>query len=241
VGYDADVREILPQVSVPTLVLHRRDDANFRVGHGRYLAEQLPNVKYVELPGADCLFWVADTEEMLEEIAVFLTGTRHGPEPDRVLATVLFTDFVGSTQQLAELGDRRWAALLDQHDYMVEHTLDRYRGRLVKTTGDGILAIFDAPALAIRCAIALRDELQGLGIRIRAGIHTGEIERRADDVGGLGVHIAARVQSLAAPGQLLVSRTVTDLVIGSGLTFEEHGEHQLKGIPGTWHLFTVVG
>jgi class 3 adenylate cyclase len=182
-----------------------------------------------------------DPDPLVEEIEEFLTGVRHGPQPDRVLATVLFTDIVGSTEHATRLGDRQWRSLLDDHDALVHRQLERFSGRLVKTTGDGLLATFDGPARAIRCGSAIRDGLQRLGIDIRVGIHTGEVELRGDDVGGVAVHIAARVQALGQPGEILVSRTVTDLVAGSGIEFEDLGEHELKGVPGTWRLFEVVG
>ena len=239
VKFQADVRALLPLVAVPTLILHRRDNAVFRPGHGRYLAEHIPDAKYVELPGADDLYWVGDIAEMLDEIEEFLTGVRHGPEPDRVLASVVFTDIVGSTDHLAEVGDRRWRDLLDLHDAAVRRQLERFRGREIKMTGDGVLATFDGPARAVLCALAIRDAVGQLGLQVRAGVHIGEVEVRGDDVGGMAIHIAARVAALASPRQVLVSRTVVDIIVGSGIETTDHGEHALKGVPGSWRLFAV--
>ncbi|HEY6316646.1 MAG TPA: adenylate/guanylate cyclase domain-containing protein [Acidimicrobiia bacterium] len=236
----ADVRPLLPLVQVPTLILHRRDDSVFRVGHGRYLAEHIPDARYVELPGADDLYWVGDTAEMLDEIEEFLTGARRGPEADRVLATVLFTDIVGSTRHVAELGDRRWRDLLDRHDRLVRQRLERFRGREIKATGDGVLATFDGPARAVICAKAIRDAAAQLGLEIRAGVHTGEIEVRHGDIAGMAVHIASRIQAIAEPRQVLVSRTVVDLIVGSGIETTDRGEHVLEGVPGEWRLFAVA-
>lgn len=240
VRLQADVRALLPLVSVPTLVLHRSDNAVVRAGHGQYLAEHIPDAKYVELPGADDLYWVGDTAEMLDEIEEFLTGVRHGPEPDRVLATVVFTDIVGSTEHLAEVGDRRWRDLLDLHDAAVRRQLERFRGREIKMTGDGVLATFDGPARAVLCARAIRDAVGELGLQVRAGVHIGEVEVRGDDVGGMAIHIAARVAALAGPREVLVSRTVVDIIVGSGIETEDHGEYVLKGVPGSWRLFAVT-
>jgi class 3 adenylate cyclase len=234
-----DIRDVLPTVGVPTLVLHRRDNPHFRIDHGRYLASHIKGARFVELPGRDHVFFVGDTSTMLDEIETFLTGVRGGLRADRVLATVLFTDIVGSTEQAARLGDRAWRSLLDSHDQTVAEVIGRYRGRLVKTTGDGVLATFDGPARAIQCACSLRDEVRKLGVDVRAGLHTGEVEVRGDDVGGIGVHIAARVAALGEAGAVWVSRTVTDLVVGSGITFHDRGEHELKGVPGLWRLFAV--
>jgi class 3 adenylate cyclase len=234
-----DIRDVLPTVGVPTLVLHRRDNPHFRIDHGRYLASHIKGARFVELPGRDHVFFVGDTSTMLDEIETFLTGVRGGLRADRVLATVLFTDIVGSTEQAARLGDRAWRSLLDSHDQTVAEVIGRYRGRLVKTTGDGVLATFDGPARAIQCACSLRDEVRKLGVDVRAGLHTGEVEVRGDDVGGIGVHIAARVAALAEAGAVWVSRTVTDLVVGSGIKFHDRGEHELKGVPGLWRLFAV--
>jgi class 3 adenylate cyclase/DNA-binding CsgD family transcriptional regulator len=239
VWLQADVRPLLPLLHVPTLILHRRDDAFNRVGHGRYLAEHIPGAKYVELPGADDLYWVGDTDTMLDEIEEFLTGARRGPHADRVLMTVLFTDIVGSTAHIAHLGDRRWRDLLDRHDVLTRQQLVRFRGREIKTTGDGVLATFDGPARAVSCACAIRDAAAQLGLEVRGGVHTGEIELRGEDIGGMAVHIAARVAALAEPRQVLVSRTVVDLMVGSGITTRERGEYRLKGVPGRWRLFAV--
>jgi class 3 adenylate cyclase len=234
-----DMRAVLPALRVPTLVLHRAGDPFIRSNHGRYLAEHIPDARYVELDGEDHLFFVGDTERMLDEIEVFLTGAAVGGEPDRLLASVLFTDIVGSTDKAAALGDRRWRELLDRHDTLTREHVARFRGRVVKTTGDGALATFDGPARAIRCAVALRDAVSAAGVELRAGIHTGEVEQRNGDIGGIAVHLAARVQALAAAREVLVSRTVADLVAGSGIAFSDRGEHELKGVPGRWRLLAV--
>jgi len=238
---ERDLRGVLPTIRVPTLVFHRVGDRFIRVGHGRYLAEHIPGAKYVELPGEDHVFHVGDTEAMLGEIEEFLTGVRPLPESDRVLATVLFTDIVSSTERSAQVGDRRWKDLLDQHDTLIRPELERHRGRLVKNTGDGILATFDGPARAIRCAQAIAASVKALGIEVRAGLHTGEVELRGEDVTGLGVNIAARVMDAAGPGEVIVSSTVKDLVAGSGLRFADRGTHDLRGVPGEWRLFAVEG
>ena len=234
-----DVRDVLPAIVAPTLVLHRRDDTTIDVRHSHYLAEHIPNARYVELEGRDNLLVVGDVERVIAELEEFLTGTRTPPEPDRVLATVMFTDIVGSTEAAARLGDRAWRELLARHDELSRAQLARYRGRAVKSLGDGMLATFDGPARAIRCAIALRDEVRALGIELRAGLHTGECEAIGDDLGGLAVHIGARVGALAAPREVLVSGTVKDLVVGSGIDFADRGEHALKGVPGTWRLWAA--
>jgi class 3 adenylate cyclase len=241
VYFRADVRPVLPLVRVPTLVLHRRDNRAFRVGHGRYLAEHILKAKYVELEGADDLYWVGETESMLDEIEEFVTGIRHGPRSDRALATVLFTDIVGSTRRIAEVGDRRWKELLGGHDTAVRRELARFRGRQVTSAGDGTVATFDGPARAVTCACAIREAAAQLGLEVRAGLHTGEIELYGDDIAGLAVHIAARVAALARPGQVLVSRTLVDLVIGSGIKFSDRGAHVLRGVPGKWRLSSVEG
>jgi class 3 adenylate cyclase len=238
---ERDLRAVLPSIRVPTLVLHRAGDRAFPVGHGRYLAEHIPGAKYVELPGEDDLCYVGDTEPMLGEIEEFLTGVRPVPEIDRVLATVLFTDIVGSTERAATLGDRAWRALLDTHHGIVRRELERHRGREVDTAGDGFLATFDGPARAIRCACAIRDGVRSLGIEIRAGLHTGECELMGEGVGGIAVHIGARVAASAAPSEVLVSQTAKDLVAGSGLRFVDRGTHDLRGVPGEWRLFAVEG
>jgi class 3 adenylate cyclase/pimeloyl-ACP methyl ester carboxylesterase len=235
-----DVRPVLSAIRVPTLVLHRKDDRVVDVGEGRYLAQRIPGAKYVELSGADHWPWNGDSEPILQEVGEFLTGTREIPEPDRVLATVLFTDIVGSTKLATDLGDRRWAELLEDHHQLVRRELARFRGREIDTAGDGFLASFDGPARAIRCAWAIREAVKGLGIEMRAGLHTGECEVVGEKVRGVAVHIGARVAALAGPGEILVSRTVKDLVAGSALAFEDRGSHALKGVQGDWQLFTVL-
>jgi len=235
-----DVRSLLESIQVPTLVLHRRDDRYIRVGHGRYLAERIPDAKYVELEGADHLPFQGDTDVMLDEIEEFLTGVRHGLESDRSLAAVLFTDIIGSTERIAELGETRWRDLLDRHDAALRRQLQRFRGREIKTTGDGFLATFDGPARGVQCACAIRDAASQLGLAVRAGIHVGEVELRGPDIAGMTVHVTARIQALADPGEVLVSRTVVDLLAGSAITFTDRGEHELRGVPGTWRLFRVT-
>jgi class 3 adenylate cyclase len=237
--YQSDVRDILPAIHVPTLVVHRADARGFRAEHGRYLADHIPGAKYMELPGIDNLIWAGDQDAILDEIQDFITGVRPAPAPHRALATVLFTDIVGSTRLAAEMGDGRWHGLLAEHYRLARRQLDRFGGQEVKTVGDGILATFDGPARAIRCAVAIRDEVGELGLRIRAGMHTGEIEVQADDIAGLAVHIGARISALANADEVLVSGTVKDLVVGSGIEFEDRGSHELKGVPGEWRLFAV--
>jgi class 3 adenylate cyclase len=236
---ELDIRPVLPAIRVPTLVLHGKDDETLPIEHGRYLAEHIAGARFAELPGSDFAVAFGDPEPLVGEVEEFLTGARGAIDPDRVLATVLFTDIVGSTERAAALGDHRWRELLDAHDELARRQLGRYRGSLVKTTGDGLLATFDGPARAIRCALALRDGLRALGIEVRSGLHTGEVEQRGNDVGGLAVHIAARVEALGGSGEVLVTRTVKDLVVGSGIAFAEHGTHDLKGVPEPWQLFTV--
>jgi pimeloyl-ACP methyl ester carboxylesterase len=238
-NYDVDVRSVLPTIAVPTLLIHRRGDRVMHEGEARYLAEAIPGARLSLLPGDDHLPWVGDQDAILDEIEEFLTGVRPVPEPDRVLATVVFTDIVGSTERVAELGDRRWRALLDNHHDLVRRELDRYRGREIDIAGDGFLATFDGPARAVRCAAAIGEAVRGLGLEIRAGIHTGEVERAGDDIRGLAVHIGARVSALAGPGEVLVSSTVKDLVAGSGIDFQDRGAHTLKGVPGQWHLYVA--
>lgn len=235
-----DVRNILTVIRVPTLVLHRTGDERVRVEFGRYIAERIPGAKYVELPGVDHAPLAGDYERLLDEIEEFLTGSRHEVEPDRVLATVLFTDIVDSTRRAAELGDRGWRSLLDRHDEAVRQQFARFRGREVKNLGDGFLATFDGPARAVRCAAAIAQGVQPLGIAVRSGLHTGEIELKRDDIGGIAVHIAARVADLAQPGESLVSSTVRDLVAGSGLRFADRGFHALRGLPEEAHLYTAL-
>lgn len=236
---EIDVRAILPTIQVPTLILHRVDDKIVPVRQGQYLAERIPDARYVELRGDDHLPTVGDQDALLDEVEEFLVGSRRAHEPERALTTVLFTDIVGSTETAAELGDRRWRHLLECHDAVVRRQLGVHRGREVKTMGDGFLATFDGPARAIRCACAIRNELRGIGIEVRAGIHTGEVELIGDDVSGMAVNIGARIGTLADGGEVRVSSTVKELVVGSGLKFAERGEHTLKGAPGEWHLFAV--
>jgi class 3 adenylate cyclase len=235
-----DVRDVLPTIRVPTLVLHRVGDHDVDVAEGRYLASKIPGARFVELPGDDHWISAGNPDEIADEIEMFLTGTRPTPELDRVLATVLFTDIVGSTERAVELGDRRWRELLSTHDTAVRHELERFRGREVDTAGDGFFATFDGPARAVRCAISISDAVRDLGIDVRAGIHTGECELDGPKVRGIAVHTGARVASLAAPGEVLVSKTVRDLVSGSGLDFVDRGVHELKGVPGEWQLYAAV-
>jgi class 3 adenylate cyclase len=236
---EIDVRHVLPAIHVPTLVLHRTGDVTVDVEAGRYQAAQIPGARYVELPGVDHPPFVGNSEPILGEIEEFLTGARPVPEPDRVLATVLFTDVVGSTERAAQLGDRHWRDLLEAHHAAVRRELGRFRGREVDTAGDGFLATFDGPARAIRCARAIVEAVRSLGIDVRAGLHTGEIELLDGDIAGIAVHIAARVAALAGPGEVLVSSTVKDLVAGSDLRFGDRGLHRLKGVPEGWRLFVV--
>lgn len=238
---EIDTRDVLPVIQVPTLVVHRRDDRLVGVRAGRYLAKQIPSAKYVELPGSDHLWMFGDFDVLLDEVQEFLTGVRPLHATDTVLASVLFTDIVDSTKKAAELGDRRWRRVLEDHNNAARRELERFRGREVKMLGDGVLATFDGPGRSIRCAHALRGAVRGLGIQIRAGIHTGECEVMDGDVGGVAVHIGARILGMARPGEVLVSSTVKDLVAGSGIEFEDRGSHQLKGVPGEWRLFAVQG
>jgi class 3 adenylate cyclase len=237
---EVDVRAVLPTVRVPTLVLHHAGDQFIPPAQGKYVADHISGAKYVELPGRNVHHFVEPWRDSFQEICEFLTGQQPDVADDRVLATVLFTDIVDSTRRAAEMGDRDWHALLDAHDAVVRSQLARFRGREVNTSGDGFLAMFDGPQRAIRCAMAIRDAVQTLGIEVRAGLHTGECEVRGDDIGGIGVHIGARVSALAGPNDVLVSSTLRDLVIGSGIEFEDRGAHQLKGVPGEWHLFAVA-
>jgi class 3 adenylate cyclase/pimeloyl-ACP methyl ester carboxylesterase len=238
---ETNVRPLLPTIRVPTLVVQHADDPFITPEWGKYVADHIPGAKYVELPGRNLYHFVEPGwRESFQEIAEFLTGQQAEVADDRVLATVLFTDIVDSTRRAAEMGDRDWHALLDAHDAVVRSQLSRFRGREVNTSGDGFLAMFDGPQRAIRCAMAIRDAVQALGIQVRAGLHTGECELRGDDIGGIAVHIGARVSALAGPNDVLVSSTLRDLVIGSGLEFEDHGAHELKGVPGEWRLFEVA-
>ena len=231
---------LLPTVRVPTLVVQHADDPLILPESGKDVADRIPGAKYVELPGRNIYHFVEPWRESFREIYEFLTGHQAEVAEDRVLATVLFTDIVDSTRRAAEMGDRDWRALLDAHDAVVRSQLARFRGREVNTSGDGFLAMFDGPQRAIRCAMSIRDAVQALGIEVRAGLHTGECEIRGDDIGGIGVHIGARVSGLAGPNEVLVSSTLRDLVIGSGLEFEDRGAHQLKGVPGEWHISAVA-
>ena len=234
-----DVRPVLPSVRVPTLVVHRVDDKVVLIGQARYLAENIPDARLVELPGADHLPFVGDQDAILDEFEEFLLGSRRAHDAERALATVLFTDIVGSTERAAELGDQRWRDLIERHDASVRRQLEVHRGVEVKTMGDGFLARFDGPARAIRCADAIRGELASFDVEVRVGIHTGEIELIGDDVSGMAVNIGARIGALADSGEILVSSTVRELVVGSGLEFAERGTHTLKGAPGEWRLFAV--
>jgi class 3 adenylate cyclase len=237
-AFEIDLRPLLPSIRVPALVLCGQSMRT--VAQGRYVANHISGAKSVELPDAEFLFFTGDTGPTLDAIEEFLTGQLPAHDTDRVLATVLFTDIVGSTDKAASLGDRRWSEMLATHDTLVRTEVERFRGRLVKSTGDGIMATFDGPGRAIRCACAIRDSIRSLGIHVRAGLHTGEIELHGDDIGGIAVHIGQRVSALARPREVLVSRTVTDLVAGSGIEFEDRGEHDLKGVPGVWRLYRVA-
>jgi class 3 adenylate cyclase len=234
-----DVRDVLPSIRVPTLVLHRVEDTFIKIEHSRYLAERIPGAKLVELPGGDNMYSLGDSEALLGEMEEFLTGERHRTEPDRMLATVLFTDICNSTEHAARMGDRGWRYMLERHDALFRRSLERHRGREVKHTGDGFMATFDGPARAIRCAADHAESVASIGLEVRAGLHTGELEVLNGDLGGLAVHIAARVMDRAAPCEVLVSSTVKDLVVGSGIPFEERGSHELRGVPGEWALYSV--
>ena len=241
VGIDIDVRDVVPTVRVPTLIVHRVDDPVCHVENARFLAANIPGARYVELPGTLHIPWAGSGDEILAEVREFLTGVREAPEPNRVLATVLFTDIVGSSERATELGDRRWRELLEAHHAAVRRELERFRGRELDTAGDGFLASFDGPARAIRSARAAVDAVRGIGIDIRVGVHTGECEVIGEKLAGIAVHIGARVAGQARPGEVLVSSTVRDLVAGSGLEFEDRGQTALKGIPGEWRLFALSG
>jgi class 3 adenylate cyclase len=236
---EIDVRDILPSIQVPTLLIHRAGDRAIPAQGSRFMAERIPDARYVELDGEDHLWFVGDVDAIFDEVEEFVTGVRPEVAGDRVLATVLFTDIVDSTRKVAELGDRRWRDLLRDHDALVRRELERYRGHEVKTVGDGFLATFDGPARAVTGAAAIRDAVQPLGIAVRAGVHTGECELVGEDITGVAVNIAARISALAGPNEVLVSRTVTDLVYGSGIEFADRGQAELKGIPETWQLFAA--
>jgi class 3 adenylate cyclase len=238
---EADLRPLLPSISCPTLVLHREGDRYVHMGAGRFLAEHIPNAKFVALPGDDHLFFAGDTDALVDEIEEFLTGSRSGAEGDVVTLTVLFTDIVASTERQTRIGPREWSRLTDHHDAMVRAALSRHRGHEVKTTGDGFLATFDATGRALRCAADIIGGAKDIGLDLRAGVHTGEVEVRGDDIAGLAVTIAKRVCDVAAPGQVLVSETVRGHMVGSRIQFTDQEEHHLKGVPGTWRLFSIDG
>jgi class 3 adenylate cyclase len=235
-----DVRAALPRISAPSLVIHR-EDSFVPIEGSRYLAQEIPGARLAVFPGSDHLVWVGDWEPIIDEIEEFLTGARHRSDPDRSLATILFTDIISSTETASELGDERWRSLVERHDELVRMEIERYGGRPIKTMGDGFLAVFEGPAKAIRCARAMDGAVRTLGIEMRAGIHTGECERRGDDLSGIAVNVAARIVARAGAGEVLVSSTVRELVLGSGLEFSERGTHALKGVPDEWHLFSVTG
>lgn len=236
---DADVRAVLPALRVPTLLIHRAADLRTDIGGARWMADQIPDARLVELPGDDHLLW-ADPHPVFDVVEEFVTGVPAVSVPDRVLLTVVFTDIVGATEQAAAVGDERWRRTLDRHDVLIGRLLTRYRGEQIKATGDGVLAVFDGPARAVRWAQATTAAMHELNLRIRAGVHTGEVERRGGDIGGLAVHIAARIANLAGTGEVLVSRTVTDLVAGSGIRFSTRGARTLKGVPGRWDLYAAA-
>jgi class 3 adenylate cyclase len=240
VSLELDVRLFLPSISAPTLVLHREGDRFIHVGAGRYLAEHIPEAKFVALPGDEHLFFVGDTDVLVDEIEEFLTGARSGAEGDVLTMTVVFTDIVASTEHQARAGAREWSRLTDRHDAMVRTALSRHRGHEVKTTGDGFLATFDATGRALRCAADILACGNDIGLELRAGVHTGEVEVRGDDIGGLAVTIAKRVCDLAEPGEVLVSGAIPPVVVGSGIDFVDRGEHRLKGVPGAWRLYRAV-
>jgi class 3 adenylate cyclase/pimeloyl-ACP methyl ester carboxylesterase len=238
--FELDVRDVLPMIRVPTLVVHRQDNPIITVDQGRYVAEHIEGATFVAVPGADYGLAVGDIDAVIDEVEEFLTGSRPAHATDRVLATVMFTDIVDSTPRAVELGDARWRQVLEQHDELARTEVARFGGAIADFTGDGLLASFEGPARAVRCAFALRDRLRTLGLEIRAGLHTGEVERRSEGIAGIGVHIAARVLALAGADEVLVSRTVRDLVTGSGLTFVERGTHTLKGVPDEWEILEAV-
>jgi class 3 adenylate cyclase/pimeloyl-ACP methyl ester carboxylesterase len=238
---EIDVRPVLPSIQAPTLALHRPADPAIDIRHSQYIVDHVPDATLIKLPGSQTLPFGPGQDELVDELEEFLTGARHAPDPERILATVMFSDIVESTRRAAELGDKRWRSVLESIDGSIEQELVRHRGKVVKKMGDGLLATFDGPARGIRCATAIRDAArQHFGLELRSGLHTGEIELMGDDVGGIAVHIGARVGAYAAPGEVLVSGTVKDLVVGSGISFEDRGEQELKGVPGTWRLWAVA-
>jgi class 3 adenylate cyclase len=237
---EADIRDVVPQISVPTLLLNRSGNPIVAAELTREAASLIPSATYVELPGTDHLAFSEDVDAVLDEIEEFVTGARSGADPDRMLTTLMFTDIVESTALAAEMGDRRWRDVLDRHHLVARGEIDRFKGRVIATTGDGFFAVFDGPAQAVRCASAIVDAMGRLGLRIRAGVHTGEVEVRRNDLGGLAVHIGARIAALASPGDVFVSSTVKEVLAGSGTTFEDAGEHELKGVPDRWRLYRVA-
>ena len=237
---EIDVRHVRPSIRVPTLITHRIGDRNISIQQARYMAERIPGARLVELPGDDHMAWFGDIDDILSEVEEFLTGVRPKPEADRVLATILFTDIAGATERAAEMGDQKWSHLLARHHELIRGELNRFRGREIDTAGDGFFATFDGPARAIICAKAIQSELTKLGLTVRIGLHTGECEVMDEKVSGIAVHIGARVVNYAAPGEILVTSTVKDLVAGSGLSFADRGEYELKGVPGKWRLFESV-
>lgn len=235
-----DTREVLPLIHAPTLCIYRTDDQDVNVEEGRWIASKIPNARFVELPGQAHLFWSDDPTELVDEIEEFMTGHRESAEPERVLSTVLFTDIVKSTDRAAEIGDRTWRSLLERHNQVVRTELKRWRGTERGTAGDGFIATFDGPARAVRAAKSICEAVRQLGLEVRAGVHTGEVELIGEDVAGLAVHIAARIAGLAEGGRVYVSRTVKDLVVGSELVFEDRGSHELKGVPEAWQLYEAL-
>jgi class 3 adenylate cyclase len=238
--HQIDVRDVLPAIRVPTLVIQHSDALGFRPDHGRYLAAHIPGAKYVELPGVDSLIWAGDQARVVGEIEEFVTGTRQAPASNRVLATVLFTDIVDSTKRAAELGDDAWRELLGRHDRLARQVIEGFAGRVIKSTGDGILATFDGPARGVRAAQEFSAGVHGLDLRIRAGLHAGEIELAPNDVAGIAVHIGSRVAALAGADEILVTSTVKELVVGSRFAFVDRGLHGLKGVPDRWRLYAVA-
>jgi class 3 adenylate cyclase len=236
---EIDIRPILPTIRVPTFIIHRQGDVRVNVEAGRFMARQIPNAKYLELPGSDHALWTGETERVLDAVEEFLTGSRSANESDRVLATVLFTDIVNSTKRAETIGDRAWHDVLDRHNALVRREISRHRGHEVRTMGDGFLATFDGPARSIRCALAINEGVEALGLQVRAGLHTGEVEMADDDLSGIAVHIASRVATMAKPGQVLVSNTVRDLVAGSNIRFHDEGSHSLKGLTESVRLFAA--